>query len=57
MPKRSYENDEFDYDNEDYEDNKRGPRRFKKEEKVLEKKKTWDREDRFNRDHDYDEHR
>lgn len=56
MPRRSFEDDEFDFD-EEYDDNRRGPRRFKKEEKAVEKKKTWDREDRYNRDHDYDERR
>lgn len=55
MPRRSPNDEDYDYDDEDYED-KRGPRRFKKDE-PLEQKKKWDRESSFDRDHDYDERR
>jgi len=57
MPRRSEYEEDYDYDDEDFEDNHRGPRRFKKEEQSLEKKKKWDRERYYDRDHDYDERR
>lgn len=54
MPRRSLYEDEYNYD-EDDENTKRGPRRFKKEDPS--EKKKWDREEQFDRDHDYDERR
>jgi len=57
MPRRSEYEDDYDYDDDDFEENCRGPRRFKKEEQELEKKKRWDRERYYDRDHDYDERR
>jgi hypothetical protein len=54
MP-RSYE--EYEYDDDDIEDNRRGPRRFRKEEKEVDKKKRWEQEEAFDGDHDYDERR
>ena len=56
MPRRSPYEDDYDYDDEDFEDNKRGPRRFKKEDPA-ERKRQRDREESFDRDHDYDERR
>lgn len=57
MPKRSPHDDEFDFDDDDFEDQKRGPRRFRKEDYTPERKKKWEREEAFDRDHDYDERR
>jgi hypothetical protein len=54
MPKSSYE--DYDYDDDEYEDQRRGPRRFKKEDKE-DKKRRWEREEAFDSDHDYDERR
>jgi hypothetical protein len=53
MPRRRSEYEEdYDYEDDDgLDDNRKGPRRFKKEE-VLEKKKNWDRERYFDRDYD-----
>ena len=56
MPKKSYD-DEFDYDDDEFEDYRKGPRRFKKEEKEVDKKRRWEREEAFDSDHDYDERR
>lgn len=56
MPRRSPYEEDYDYDDEDYEDSRKGPRRFKKEE-PLDRKKKWEREDQYDRDHDYDERR
>ena len=55
MPRKSYD-EEYDYDDNEFEEH-RGPRKFKKEEKPVEKKKKWDRESVYDRDHDYDERR
>jgi hypothetical protein len=49
-------NEDFEYDSDEHED-QRGPRRFRKEDKEQEKKKKWDRESLYDRDHDYDERR
>ena len=56
MPRRSEYEEDYDYEDEDFEDNK-GPRRFRKDETVPEKKKKWTRETAYERDHDYDERR
>lgn len=56
MPRRSYD-EEFDFDEDDFEDSRRGPRRFKPEEKKVEKKKTWDRENSYSKSRDYDDRR
>lgn len=55
MQRRS--NEEFDYDDEDYEDDRRGVRKLKREPDGTGKKKKWDRESFYDRDHDYDERR
>lgn len=47
---------EDDYDDIEHDEHK-SPRKFKKEEKNTEKKKKWDRESLYDRDHDYDERR
>lgn len=57
MPRKSQYEDDYDYNDEDYEDTRRGPRRFKKEEVSTERKKRWDRESSYDRDNDYDERR
>ena len=55
MSKKSYE--DYDYE-EDYDDEKRGYRRLRRDsEPVQEKKKKWERESFYDRDHDYDERR
>ena len=57
MPRRStYNEEDFDYDDDEYEDHK-GPRKFKKEEKQYDKRRKWERESLYNDDHDYDERR
>jgi len=56
MTRRSH-NEDFEYDDDDYEEQRRGYRRFKKDEKPQEKQKRWDRESQYDRDHDYDERR
>jgi len=56
MPRRSPYEEDYEYDDEDYEDRK-GPRRFKKEDRDADKKKRWERESDFDRDNDYDERR
>ena len=55
MTRRSEYEEDYDFEDEDFEDNRRGPRRFKKEDAV--EKKKWERERYFDRDHDYDERR
>jgi hypothetical protein len=57
MPRRSQYEEDFDYDDEEFEDNHKGPRRFKKEQDNSSKKKKWERESAYDRDHDYDERR
>ncbi|HEY6437710.1 MAG TPA: hypothetical protein VIY47_14050 [Ignavibacteriaceae bacterium] len=58
MSRRSRYNDEdFEYEDDEYEGQEKGQRRFKKEEKVLEKKKRWDRESIYDHDNDYHERR
>jgi hypothetical protein len=57
MPRRSQYEEDFDYDDEEFEDNHKGPRRFKKEQDQSSKKKKWERESAYDRDHDYDERR
>jgi len=57
MPKRSAYEDDYDYDDEDYEDTKRGVRRLRKEPEGYERRKKWDQDRDFDRDHDYDERR
>ena len=48
--------DEFEYDDDDH-DHAR-PRKFKKNEPTVdEKKKKWDRESFYDKNHDYDERR
>mgnify|MGYP000060594244 CR=1 FL=1 len=57
MSRKSYE--DFEYE-DDYEDDvKRGSKKLRRpqEEKGHEKKKKWDRESIYDRDHDYDERR
>jgi len=54
MPKRSYEEDYYDY--EDDSDIRRKNRHFKKDREE-DKKKRWERESNYDRDHDYDERR
>jgi len=56
MPRRSPYDEDYDYDDEDVVDTKRGPRRFKKDEDA-DRKRRWEREEQFDRDHDYDERR
>lgn len=56
MPKKSLYDEEFEYDDDDYEDLKKGVRRLRREPEKVDKKK-WDRESYYNRDHDYDERR
>jgi hypothetical protein len=56
MSRKSYD-DEYDYDEDDYEKGYNGPRKFKRAEREIEKKKRWDRESFYDRDHDYDERR
>lgn len=57
MPKRSAYDEDFNYDDEDYEDPKRGIRRLRKEPEDHEKRKKWDQEREFDRNYDYDERR
>lgn len=56
MPKKSMYEEDFDYENEDYEDPKRGIRKLRKEPEKVNKEK-WERESYYDRDHDYDERR
>lgn len=56
MPRRSAYEDDYDYDDEEYEDTKRGVRRLRKDPESRDKKK-WERERELDRDHDYDERR
>jgi hypothetical protein len=57
MPRKSYD-EEFDFDEDDYEDDtKRNPRRFRVEEKRIDKKKKWDRESPYSRSRDYEDRR
>jgi len=56
MPRRSYE-DDFEYNDNEFEENRRGIRKLKKEIETAEKKKQWERESYYNSDHDYDERR
>jgi len=56
MIKRSSYEDGYDYEDDDYEEH-RGPRKFKKDEPPPEKRKKWDRESQYDRDHDYDDRR
>ena len=44
-----------DYEYDDYDDDRKEPRRFKKDEPIDRKK--WEREREFDYDHDYDERR
>ena len=57
MPRRSAYEDDYDYDDEDYEDTKRGVRRLRKEPEGHDGRKKWDQDRDFDRDHDYDERR
>lgn len=56
MPKKSYD-EEYDYVDEEYEDTKRSVRRLRKDPEGYERRKKWDQEREFDRDHDYDERR
>lgn len=56
MPKRSMYEEDFDYDDEDYEDPKRGIRKLRRETDDRQDKRR-EREEAFDRDHDYDERR
>jgi hypothetical protein len=56
MSKKSYEDYEYEDDYED--DVKKGSKRPRRQpEPIQEKKKKWDRESIYDRDHDYDERR
>jgi len=57
MPRRSAYEDEYNYDDEDHNDPRKIIRRLKKEPESYEKRKKWDQEREFDRDHDYDERR
>lgn len=56
MPRKSVNEDDFDYD-DDTDDIRRGPRKFKQTDTESEKKKKWDRESFYDRNNDYDERR
>jgi hypothetical protein len=57
MPKKSpYEDEQYYDDEDDFEDPRKGIRRLKREPDETGKKR-WEREDAFDRDHDYDERR
>lgn len=56
MSRRSPHNEDYDYDDDEFDDVKK-VRRFKKEEKQVDKKKRWDRESYYDRNNDYDERR
>lgn len=51
MTKRSPYDEEYDYDDDDFEDSRKGPRRFKKEDRQ-DKRKNWDRESSYENNHD-----
>jgi len=57
MPRRSQHDEDYDYDEYDEHEDVRKLRRSREDGKKIEKKKPWEREDVFNRDHDYDERR
>ncbi len=57
MPRRSPYEDEFEYNDEDYDDIRKGVRRLRKEPESQDKKKKWDRETLYDKNHDYDERR
>lgn len=57
MSRKLIENEDYEEVAIDYENPKKEPRRFKKNDKELEKKKKWERESFFDRDHDYHERR
>lgn len=52
MPKRALYEDDFDYDDEDYEDNKRGVRRLKQLPESYESRKKQDQERTIDRGHE-----
>lgn len=55
MRRKSNIEEDYDYDTEDYDDS---PRKFRKTDREdKEKRKKWDRESYYDRDHDYDERR
>jgi hypothetical protein len=53
MPRKLIENEYYEEVDIEYENHKKAPRRFKKDDKEIEKKKKWERESFFDRDHDY----
>ena len=55
--KFSYDNDEYDYGDDEYEDTRISLKKLRKEPEQVDKKKKWDRESFYDRDHDYDERR
>ncbi len=57
MPRRSAYEDDYEYDDEEYVDTKKGPRKLRQEPEGYGKRKQWDQEREFDRDHDYDERR
>jgi hypothetical protein len=54
MPRRSPNEDDYEYDEEEYED-RRGPRKFKKDEKQYDNRRK--REQEYDRNNGRDEHR
>lgn len=59
MLKKSLHDYDYDYDDKDHdhEVTRKSLRQFKKEEIEADRKKRWDRESAYDRDHDYDERR
>lgn len=59
MSKKSYEDYEYEYEDDYDDDVKRGSKKLRRHrvEKVIEKKKKWDRESLYDMDHNYDERR
>ena len=57
MPRRSAYEDDYEYDDEEYVDTKKGPRKLRQEPEGYGKRKQWDQDREFDRDHDYDERR
>jgi hypothetical protein len=52
---RRVHDDEFDYTDDEYVERIKSPKKFKKDEPILEKKRQWDHENWYDRRNDYDD--
>ena len=57
MTRRSPYDEDYDYDEEEFEDPRKGIRRLRKEPDSYEKRKKLDREGEYDRDHEHDDRR